>query len=344
MPTQRSGVCAPKHAVFNRTSSISRRVIVAGIAAVALCLSTAASAADWPSKTIRLVVAYPPGGGTDIVARLLAEDLTERLGVGVLVDNRGGAAGRLGTAFVAQSPPDGNTVLFGSVGELTMAPATVSAMPYDPLKDLEPITQIAGGPYVLVASPAFPPNTLAELIAYSKSHPGKVNFSSGGTYGSVHLVTLQFDQKVGIDALHVPYRGSGPALLGVMSGDAQFTLNTPAATIDLIKAHKLKIIAVASTHRLAAFPDTPTISESGFPGFVGGSWYGLLVPLGTPKPIVDRLHDETVRFLGLPKTRKALESLYIEPIGSSPAEFGQFMASDIDRYRKLMSSMNLKPE
>ncbi|CAM3687550.1 Tripartite-type tricarboxylate transporter receptor subunit TctC [Bordetella sputigena] len=306
--------------------------------------SVPATAAAWPSKPIRMVVAYPPGGGTDIVARLLARDLSDRLGVAVVVENRGGAAGAVGAAYVAHAEADGNTLLFGANAELTIAPATNRSLPYDPLRDLIPITQIAGGPNILVASNGFAPNTLAELIQYAKAHPGVVNYSTGGNYGTTHMATLQFEHRVGIDALAIPYRGSGPALQAVVANQVSFSFNTPGATLDLIKGKTLKAIAVASDHRLGALPDVPTISESGYPGFTVGSWYGLLAPAGTPADIVQRLHDETFRFLQLPETREALHRLYIDPIGSDSADFGAFMKEEIARYRALMASLNLQPQ
>jgi len=333
----RAGLAPGQH----RTTVL--RWLAAGVLAVA-AMPVAALAASWPTKPIRLVIPYPPGGGTDIVARLLAEDLSQRLNEPVIVENRAGAGGRIGTEFVAHAAADGYTLLFGTGAELTIAPATVAKMPYDPARDLEPITQIGRGPYILVASPRFPPNTLAQLIAYAKAHPGQVNYSSGGVFSAPHLLGLQFDQEVGIKTIHVAYKGSGPSLVGLMSGQVQYTFNTPAATMDLIKSHKLKAIAVATLHRLPKLPEVPTMSEAGLPGFVGGSWYGLLAPRGTPKPIVDRLNAETVRFVHLPKTRQIFKDSYIEPIGGTADEFGRYIRSEIERYRKLVSALGLKPQ
>lgn len=323
--------------------ALALRLFAAGILAIA-AMPGAGFAAQWPTKPIRLVIPYPPGGGTDIVARLLAEDLSKRLNQPVIVENRAGAGGRIGTEFVAHAAPDGYTLLFGTGAELTIAPATVASMPYDPVRDLQPITQIGRGPYILIAAPRFPPDTLAELIAYAKAHPGQVNYSSGGVFSAPHLLGLQFDQEVGIKTIHVAYKGSGPSLIGLMSGQVQYTFNTPAATMDLIKSRKLKAIAVATLQRLPTLPEVPTMSEAGLPGFVGGSWYGLLAPHGTPKPIIDRLNAETIRFIHLPKTRQMFKDSYIEPLGSSAAEFGSYIRSEIERYRKLVSTLGLKPE
>jgi tripartite-type tricarboxylate transporter receptor subunit TctC len=324
-----------------------RRLTACGAAVLLLLcnftVSSPASAADWPNGTIRLIVPYPPGGGTDIVARMIAKDLSTRLGVAVVVDNRGGASGRIGTTLVAHAAPDGNTILFGTGAELTMAPATARSLGYDPLRDLQAVTEIAGGPYVLIAAKNFAPSTLVELVAEAQHHPGAVNYSSGGIYSASHMMGLQFAQRVGIDVTHVPYQGSGPSLIGLMSGEVQYTFNTPSATLELIRSGKVKAIAVASSVRLAALPNVPTISESGYPGFVGGSWYGLLVPRGTPKPIVDRLAAETVHFLAMPDTESTLDKMYIRPIGSSPVQFRDFIAAEIGRYKQLMNSMHLAP-
>lgn len=304
----------------------------------------AVQAATWPVKPIKLVIPYPPGGGTDIVGRLLAAELSVRLGETVVVENRGGAGGRIGANTVVRSAPDGYTLLFGTGAELTIAPSTVASMPYDPVHDLAPITQIGGGPYILVASSSFPPNTLGELIAYAKKHPGQVNYSSGGVFSAPHLLSLQFNLETGINTVHIAYKGSGPSLVDLVGGQVQYTFNTPAATLDLIKSGKLKAIAVATKQRLPKLPDVPTISEAGVPGLVGGSWYGLLAPQGTPKSIIDRLNAETVRFVNLPKVRQTLLDSYIEPIGSTADEFAAYIRSEIKRYQSLVKTLDLKPE
>lgn len=313
-------------------------------AVLAISVMGTVQAATWPVKPIKLVIPYPPGGGTDIVGRLLATELSMRLGETVVVENRGGAGGRIGANTVVRSAPDGYTLLFGTGAELTIAPSTVASMPYDPVQDLAPITQIGGGPYILVASSLFPPNTLAELIAYAKKHPGQVNYSSGGVFSAPHLLGLQFNLETGIDTVHIAYKGSGPSLVDLVGGQVQYTFNTPAATLDLIESGKLKAIAVATKQRLSKLPNVPTISEAGVPGLVGGSWYGLLAPRGTPSPIIDRLNAETVRFVNLPKVRQTLLDAYIEPVGSTANEFGAFIHTEIRRYQTLVKTLGLKAE
>lgn len=312
--------------------------------AVSPMARSARAAAPWPTRPITLVVPYPPGGGTDVVARLLAKHLSERLGVGVVVDNRAGAGGRMGTQYVVNASPDGSTLLFGSGAELTMAPATVRNMPYDPLKDLVPIVRIAGGPYVLLGAPAFAPNNVRELVAWAKEHPGQLNFSSGGLYSASHLFELQFNERVGINATHVPYRGSGPSLVALVGNEVQYTVNTPSVTLDLIAAGKVKVLAVCSEKRLDKLPKVPTLIEQGYPGLVGGSWYGLLSPRGTPAAVVERLNQETNRFLEQPSSREMLEKVYIKPIGGSSADFQSFMQAETIRFKDLMARLRLQPE
>ncbi len=317
--------------------------LVSALAAACLSPSTALAQA-WPSRPITLVLAYPPGGGTDNVARMLAKFWSEQMGVPVVVDNRGGAGGRIGTQSVARAAPDGYTVLFGTGAELTMAPATVAKMPYDPERDFDPVTQIGGGPYLLIASKSFPPNNVQELVAYEKQNPGKVNYSSGGMYAATHLIGLQFNDRTGINTLHVPYRGSGPSLVGLMGGEVQYTFNTPSSSLELVQGGKVKILAVASPARLSKLPDVPTIAESGYPGFAGGSWYGLMVPAGTPAAATERLRAETIKFLNDEKSRAALEGVYIRPIGSSAEELKKLISSEIARYKQLMTKLKLAPE
>lgn len=317
--------------------------VLCGVTLAGACIAQAAQAA-WPERPIRMIVAYPPGGGTDVVARLMAKYMTTRLGVSVIVENRGGAGGRIGSDYVAHAAPDGYTLLFAAGAEITMAPATVAKMPYDPMTAFEPVTQIAGGPYIVLASKAFPPKTLQEMVGYIKAHPKDVSFSSGGNYSSSHMVNLEFNDVAGISPLHVPYRGSGPSLTALLGGEVQYTFNTPSATLALIKGNQVRPIAVASKHRLSTLPDVPTFDESGFPGFEKGSWYGLLAPRGTPAVALDTLNHVVVEFLKDPETVSYLASIYIDPIGSTRQQFHDYMAEEIQRYKELMKKMGLKPE
>ncbi|MEO8203082.1 MAG: tripartite tricarboxylate transporter substrate binding protein [Betaproteobacteria bacterium] len=313
-------------------------------AACAMLLPGAAAAQAWPSKPIKMIVGYPPGGGTNTVARLLADQMSKSLGQQVVVENRPGAGGRIATTSVVRSDPDGYTLMFASDAELTIAQVTVKAMPYDPLKDLQPVALVGRGPYVLAVNGGFAPNTLAELIAYAKANPGKVNFGSFGKGSQNHMIDERFKAAAGITTVHVPYKGSGPVIADLAGGQVQYTFATPSATLPLVKSGKLKILAVAATQRLARADTIPTMAEAGLPGFTGGSWYGLLAPAGTPAPIIERLHAEVVAAMNSPEMRRRLEDMSILPAPSSPAELAQLIRSETDSLRALASRIGLEAE
>ncbi len=318
-------------------------------AAVLLALAVAAPAAlaqapAWPTKPVKIVIAYPPGGSTDIAGRLLAEKLSKNLGQQFVVENRGGAGGTIGALSVVRAEPDGYTLLLAASPEVSIAPTTVKSLAYDPVKDLTPITLVGAVPFFLVAYPGFPPNTLQELIAYAKANPGKVNYSSYGNNTSNHLVGELFKASAGIDATHIPYKGSGPSITDLMGGQVQYTFDTPAATLGHVKSGKLKAIAVATPQRIANAPNVPTVSEQGLVGFVGGTWFGLLAPAKTPKPIVDKIHADVVAALNAPDLRKSFEDKDIIPGGNSADEFGQFIQKEVAKWRELAAKVGLKAE
>ncbi|MBS0335371.1 MAG: tripartite tricarboxylate transporter substrate binding protein [Proteobacteria bacterium] len=315
-----------------------------GIALCTALLPALATAQPWPSKPVRIVVGYPPGGGTNTVARLLAEHMSKSLGQQVVVENRPGAGGRIGTQSVVRSDPDGYTLMFASDAELTIAQVTVKALPYDPLKDLAPIALAGRGPYVLVTYAGFAPNTLAELIAYARANPDKVNFGSFGKGSQNHMIDERFKAAAGISTVHVPYKGSGPVIADLAGGQVQYTFATPGATLPLVKAGKLKVLAVAASQRLARADTIPTMAEAGMPGFTGGSWYGLLAPAGTPAAVVERLHAEVVAAFKSADFRRTLDDLSILPVTGTPAELSQLIRSETDALRQLAARIGLEPE
>jgi len=300
-----------------------------------------APAAVWPTRPVKIVVAYPPGGSTDIAARLLADRLGKTSGQRVYVENRGGAGGTIGALSVVRADPDGYTLLFAASPEVSIAPITMKAMQYDPVTDLAPITLVGTVPFILVANTGFAPNTLHELVDYARANPGKVNYSSYGINTSNHLFGELFRFNTGIDAVHVPYQGSSPSLLGLIGGQVQYTFDTPAATLGYIKAGKLKAIAVATPQRIVNAPNVPTMTEAGLPGFVGGTWFGLLAPAKTPKAVVDTIQADVVAALKSPELRKSFQDSDIIPAGDTPEEFSQFMRSEVNKWRELAAKVGI---
>jgi len=322
------------------------RKILLAAGAVFVVLSSGlapAQAQSWPSKPIKMIVGYPPGGGADVIARILAERLTRSLGQQVVVENRAGASGTIGTTAVVRADPDGYTVLLATISDLSIAPA-MTKLPFDVEKDLHPVTQVARGPYLLVANPNFPPNTLPELVAYVKANPGKVSYSSFGEKTLPHLFGEMFKAAAGIDSLHVPYKGSGPSIADLVGGQIQYSFDNPAVTLALVKGGKLKALAVTSTTRLPGADSIPTVVEGGQPELVGGTWYGLMAPAKTPRPIIDRLNAEMVAILKSPEMVKLLEDRYFQPVGNSPEEFGRYISREIAQWRVLGAKIGLKPE
>ena len=302
-----------------------------------------AQATAWPNKPVRFVVSWPAGGGADAVCRLVAERLTKGLGQQVIVDNRAGAGGTIGTLAVVRAEPDGYTLLFAAPSELSVAAATVKGLQYDPVKDLQPITQVMRGPYVLVAHPSFPPNTVAELIAYAKANPGKINYSSFGNNTLNHLYGEMFKAAAGINTLHVPYTGSTPALNDLLGGQVHYTFDNLGVVLPLVKAGRLKALAMMAPQRLPTASTIPTLAEAGL-DMGSGTWLGLLAPAKTPKPIVDRLRAEVVTALNSPELRKTFEERSIMPVGDTPEEFGRLIQLETTQWRELVAKIGLKPE
>jgi tripartite-type tricarboxylate transporter receptor subunit TctC len=314
-------------------------ILFLGLAVCAL-----AQAQAWPQKPVRMVVAYPPSGTTDVAGRLLAERMSRTLGQQIVVDNRAGAGGMIGALSVVHADPDGYTLLLAASPEVSIAPVTVKAMQYDPAKDLLPITLVGQVPFLLVANPAFPPNTVAELIAYSKAHPGQVNYSSFGNNTSNHLGGELFKLKTGIDATHVPYKGSGPSIIDVMAGQIQYTFDAPPAVLNQVRAGKLKALAIAATKRLPGADTVPTMAEAGVPGFTAGTWFGLLAPTKTPRAVIERINAAAVAELGSPELRKSYEDRGILPGGGTPEEFNRFIHAEIAKWQQLATAVGIKPE
>ncbi len=330
-----------------RVRALSQRCaagLLHAIVAIAFaCGATAAIAQAYPARPVRLVVPFAPGGGNDTLARILAQKLSASLGEQVIVDNRPGAGGITGTESVARAAPDGYTLLLGFVGPLTMSPG-MRKVGYDPVRDFAPISLVAQGYQVLAVNPAVPARTVQELVALAKEKPGQFNYASGGQGTPLHLVPELFKIAAGVDIVHVPYKGSGPAAAAVLAGDAQMMFGAMVATVPLVKAGRLRVLAVSSPQRLAALPDVPTLVESGYPGVEASSWYGILAPRGTPAPIIERLHAEIARAVASPDYRETLARQGQDAESTTPDAFARFIAAELEKWTRVVRAANIKPE
>ena len=315
---------------------------VAGVAMVCIAGQVTAQTA-WPSKPVRIVVPFAPGGTTDILARAVAPELSKVFGQSFIVDNRGGAGGNLGADLVAKATPDGYTLLMGTVGTHGINKSLYARLPYDPQKDFAPITLVAGVPNVMVMNTekakAMGINNVMDFIQYAKTHPGQLNMASSGNGTSIHLAGELFKSKTGIFMTHIPYTGSGPALMGLVSGTVDVMFDNLPSAMALIKAGKLKAFAVTSSQRSAALPDVPTIEEAGkLKGFEATSWFGLLAPAGTPSDIVLRIQQETSKALNLPSIKEKLLAQGAIPSGNTPQEFAALIDAEIKKWAPVVKA------
>ncbi|WP_076998240.1 tripartite tricarboxylate transporter substrate binding protein [Variovorax sp. KK3] len=305
-----------------------------------VCLPLAAAAqgaGDFPNKPIRIVVPFPAGGATDAAARLVATQMSEAWGQPVVVDNRAGAGGNVGSDIVAKSAPDGYTLVMGVTGSHAINTSLYSKMPYDPVTDFVPIAQVAVVPNVLVVHPSVPAKNLAELVALAKREPGKLNYASLGNGTAAHLGMEMLKTAAGIDVTHVPYKGSAPAVTDLLAGQVQMMVDGLPSALPHIQAGKLRAIALTSLKRAPALPELPTIAET-YKGFYADAWSGLFAPKGTPKPVVDKLSAEVQRILKQPAVREKLAALGAEPVGSTSAEFGAHVKREIDKWAAVVKS------
>ncbi|HSR77916.1 MAG TPA: tripartite tricarboxylate transporter substrate binding protein [Xanthobacteraceae bacterium] len=302
-----------------------------------------APAQDWPTKPITIVVPFVAGGTTDIVARIVAQALSERLHQSVVVENVGGAGGTLGASNAARAPADGYTIFMATVAH-TMAPGIYKKLSYDFEKDFEPITIAASVPNILIVNPALPAKSVPELIAYIKANPGKVNYGSAGVGSTEHMSGALFRSLAGLDIVHVPYRGGAPMLADLVAGHIQMSIETSGAATPFIKGGQVRALAVSPAKRSALFPDLPTLAEAGLPGYDVTTWYGVLVPKGTPQPIRDKLYGELTDILKSPNVVARLRDIGAEPGGQSPQQFASFIRAETEKWTRLAKDAGIQAD
>lgn len=311
--------------------------LAAGMAPVAPLLAQA-----FPGKSIRWILPYPPGGGSDTIARPFARKLSENIGQQVIIDNRGGAGGNIGMEAAARAAPDGYTVVMGLTAQLAVNPALFPKIPYDPIRDFEPIMMLANGGYLLVAHPSLPVKTVSELIAIAKKRPGELLYASSGNGSGGHLASELLNVMAGIRVTHVPYKGGGQAMVDTIAGQTQLLFTPPISSSAHIESGRLRAIAVSNTRRLSSMPNLPTIAESGVPGYDSGVWYAMLAPRSTPQTIIARLHEEYRKVLADPGIRSFLTKSGVEPDGGTPEELGKYLRSELAKWAQVIKAANIK--
>jgi tripartite-type tricarboxylate transporter receptor subunit TctC len=311
---------------------------------LAMAFATAAAAQNFPSKPVRVVITYPPGGSTDVVGRALAAKLTEALGQQVVVDNRGGAGGIIGSDIVAHATPDGYTVLLGTSAGMSINPLLHKKLPYDVQRDFAPISLVVINPQALVAHPALPANNVQELIKLARAKPGQINYASPGVGSPNHMGMELLKSMTGINVVHVPYKGGGPAMTELLAGQVQLLFNSIPSVLPQVKAGRLKALAVGSARRSPAMPDVPTVAESGVPGYEYATWYGLFAPAGTPRPVIAQLNKAVAAALKNPELAQSLAAQGSEPNPTTPGELARFVKSEHDRWSRVVTAAHMTAE
>ncbi len=327
----------------------NRRKLMAAAAWTALAVLSGASAQataqdNFPSRQMRIIVPFAPGGATDMLARLLAQKMGESFNQSVIVENKPGAGGNIGAEAGAKAPPDGYTLTLAAAGFMAVNPSVYSKLGYDSVKDFQPISLLVNAPLLFVVHPKVQANSVREFISFARANPGKITIGNGGTGTAQHLGGEFFTSTADIKVVHVPYKGSAPATSDLLGGvfDAQF--DNMVTLIPHVKAGKLRALGVSSAKRVPLLPDVPTIAESALPGFETGTWYGVVAPAGTPRPVVDKLNREVLRILALPDVQERLASQGLEPAGNSPADFATMIRAEIAKYAKIVKAAGIKAE
>jgi tripartite-type tricarboxylate transporter receptor subunit TctC len=311
-------------------------------AAATLALPLTASAQQYPTKPLRMVIGFVPGGGTDIIGRIVAQKLSESFGQQVMPDNRWGAAGQIGTEIVARAPPDGYTMLMAHTAAIAILPSLVPKLPYDPGRDFAPVSLVAIAPNLLVVHPSLQVVTVRGLIQLARLRPGQLHFASSGAGSVQHLAGELFKLQAKVDMVHVPYKGSGQAIIDLIAGQVQLNFDSVPAVINHVKANKLRALAVTSQRRFVLLPTIPAIAESGLPGFDLSTWWGIIMPVGVSRDVVTRVNAATVKLLSQPDVKETIGSVGAEIVGSSPGDFASFIRVERAKYAKIISEANIK--
>lgn len=319
---------------------MTRKILLCAFAALLAC--TTAVAQTFPTKPLRLVIPFPPGGSNDVVGRMIAFQLSERIGKSVVVDNQGGAGGIIGTEAVARANPDGYTLLLISVAHAFGA--SMYKLPYDPIGAFAPVSILGTGPVALCVNPKLPVSSVQELIALAKSKPGELNYATAGVGSFQHLASALFKLQSGLDIVHIPFKGGGPAMADVVAGNTQIVIGSLIQMLPQINSGRLKILGIGSAKRVPALPKVPTISEAGVPGYEATNWWGIVAPAGTPRPVIDRLHKELSAVLATSETRKRFETEGGEAVQMSSDDFGKFIVSETAKWAKVVKEAGIKPE
>ena len=321
-----------------------KTLLAATVCAAAILHCACAAAQGWPAKPVRVVVPFPPGGSTDIVARIVAQKLGERLGQSMVIENRGGAGGTLGAAQVAKAAPDGYTLLVASTSTHVVAPGVYPKLEYDPVKDFAPVSLIAVSPYLLVVNPSLPAKSVKELVELARKQPGKLNYASAGVGSTTHLAMEMLKAASNTYMLHIPYNGNGPAGTAVIGGQVEILFGSLPALLPHARGGRVRALAVGTLVRAPSMPEVPTVAESGYPGFDASLWLALMAPAGTPQPVIDRLHREIVTVVQAADTRELLDKAGAEPLTSSPAELAALVRDGVAKYAKIIKTAGVKPE
>lgn len=325
--------------MVGHASAIARCLIAASV----LLVATSAPAQEYPSKPIRCIVPYAPGGSSDFLARLIGQKLTEAWGQQMVVDNRAGAAGNIGTDAAAKAPPDGYTMLLVA-STVTMNPSIYPKLPFDTEKDLAPVTQILWQPWLLSVHPSLPVTNLKQLLALAKAKPGALNYASGGSGTSGHIAAELFASMAGVKFTHVPYRSLGPAGTALLTGEVQLVFQSPIAGLEHVHSGRIRAIGVSGRKRMAALPQVPTILEGGLPGYDEGNWQGVFVPAHTPRPVVSKLNQELVRILRTAEVTDQVRRVGGDVIASTPEEFSAVVRADLKKYAALVKAVGIRPD